>query len=666
KTGGNPFFIEELVRSLVEQGVLFRTATGWDRKPISEIEIPTGVRTVIKQRLSNLDEESLTVLSVASVTSSESKEFSFALLKAVTGMEDERLVDVMDRILKTRLIRETKMAGGRPGFTFTDTRIRDAIYDEMTVLRRSRYHLKAAQGIEEIYKNRLKDVYGVLVYHYLKGNDPAKCFDYAVKAADRASGVYAHGEAINYLKIALEALEESPDVATRSKVLEKLGEASRYAGRQDFAKHLEEAARLAVKSNEKERAAVIYRKLAFWVFDINRENVSAPTQYFEKAKALLADVGETAEVAQFDHTLARFYFIIGKLSESQELATKALALAERLNLPEVEAHSLLTLAILAPATEWEGKFRNMQRALRIGLEHNFYDVIIRAYNNLTVDSQNVEDTLKYANDALSFFEKIGYKPYIDYAKLLLAGASGSNGDIERGKLILQEFLSDPSASQNRREAVAQMGEFLSYQGRFKESEEYLLRYQAILEGSQDFQQFLRVYSDLEVLYLESGDLGKAKENLNEFMKHVQERDLSKTFTYASFIAGTLWYGEMALVRLGEMEAAKHTLREAKKLSETAPIDQVVGLVSAVEGALLLAEKKFPEAEAAYGRAVELVRKANTVFFTARMLLEYGKACMENGHPEKAKKAFDESVEIFARMKGDPYIERVRAAAIPLN
>jgi predicted ATPase/class 3 adenylate cyclase len=228
RTAGNPFFIEELVRSMVEQGVLFRTAKGWDRKPISEIEIPSGVRTVIKQRLSNLDEESLNVLSVASVTSSESKEFSFALLKAVTGMDENKLVDDMDRILKTRLIRETKMAGGRPGFAFTDTRIRDAIYDEMTLLRRGRYHVKTAQAVEEIYKDRLEDVYGVLVYHYLKGNDQAKAFEYALKAAERSSQVYAHAEAVKYVKVAMEALEDSPVKEARSRVLEGLGDASRY------------------------------------------------------------------------------------------------------------------------------------------------------------------------------------------------------------------------------------------------------------------------------------------------------------------------------------------------------------------------------------------------------------------------------------------------------
>jgi predicted ATPase len=102
------------------------------------------------------------------------------------------------------------MANRRPGFSFIDTEMRDAIYDEMTLPRRGRYHLKTAQAIEEFYKSRLEDVYGVLLYHYLRGNDQAKCLEFAIKAAERASRVYARGEAIKYLKIALEALVDSP------------------------------------------------------------------------------------------------------------------------------------------------------------------------------------------------------------------------------------------------------------------------------------------------------------------------------------------------------------------------------------------------------------------------------------------------------------------------
>ncbi len=661
KTAGNPFFIEELVRSLVEQGVLFRTAKGWDRKPISEIEIPSGVRTVIKQRLSNLDEESLRVLSVASVTSSESKEFSFALLKAVTGMEENRLVDVVDRILKTRLIRETKMASGRPGFTFMDTRIRDAIYDEMTQLRRSRFHLKTAQAVEEIYKDRIEDVYGVLVYHYLKGNDQAKCLEFALKAAERASRVYAHGEAITYLRIALEALEDSSDKITRSKVLERLGEASRYAGRQDFGKYLEEAAQIAAETRDNQRAARIYRMLAYWTFDTNRENVTAPSNYFERARALLSEEGETEETAQFNHALARFYFLTGRLAESSELANKALLLAERLGLPEVQAHAYLTLAILAPATEREAKYQNMQNALKIGLAHNFYDVVIRAYNNLQVEAQSAKESLRYANEALAYFQRVGYTPHLDWAKLLVVGGNMSLGELELAKATAKEFITYLTPSL-RREAIADLGEILLHQGQFDEAEEFLRKYLGILEGSQDFQELLRAYQDLGILFVEKGELAKGKDSLKKFMDLVHEKNLKSTVTYAPYIMCGLLYQTEALIRLGEMEGAQASSREAGEISGRERGDAVTGFAKAIEGKILLAQKRFAEAQAAYERAAESLRGGIFPFATAKTLQELGEVCMKNNDEAKASKAFQEANEMYSRMGAKVYLERMTTAA----
>lgn len=211
KTDGNSFFIEELVRSLVDQGTLFRTAQGWERKPMSQLEVPSDVRAVMKQRLTKLDQESLDVLSAASVASSGSREFSFDLLRAVTGLDKNSLRTVMERILKTRLIKEARTANGGPGFSFADAGMRDAVYDGMALPTRGRYHLKTAQAIEELYKSRPEDAYGVLVHHYRRGTDQAKSLEFAIKAAERASRLCARGEAVRYLKVALEALVDSPD-----------------------------------------------------------------------------------------------------------------------------------------------------------------------------------------------------------------------------------------------------------------------------------------------------------------------------------------------------------------------------------------------------------------------------------------------------------------------
>jgi predicted ATPase len=93
KTGGNPFFIEEVLRSFVEQGIVYKTSEGWERKEIAEIQIPSGVKMVIKQRLNHLDQDCQGVLSIASVTSCASKDFTFDLLQKVTGLDEDRLRD---------------------------------------------------------------------------------------------------------------------------------------------------------------------------------------------------------------------------------------------------------------------------------------------------------------------------------------------------------------------------------------------------------------------------------------------------------------------------------------------------------------------------------------------------------------------------------------------
>ena len=661
KTAGNPFFIEELVRSLVEQGVLFRTAKGWDRKPISEIEIPSGVRTVIKQRLSNLDEDSLNVLSVASVTSSESKEFSFALLQTVTGMDENRLVDTMERILKTRLIRETKMAGGRPGFSFTDTRIRDAIYEEMTHLRRGRYHLKTAQAVEEIYKDRLEDVYGVLVYHYLKGNDQAKCLEFALKAAERASDVYAHGEAINYLKIALEALEDSPDKATRSKVLEHLGEASRYSGRPDFVKYLEEAARLAEETNDNQRAAHIYRMLATWMFDTNRENFSVPKEYFERARSLLSGGGETEELAQLYHALARFYFLTGQLTESKELANKALVLAERLGLPEVQAHAYLTLAILFPPSERKAMIENMEKGLQIGLKHNLPEVVMRAYNNLVVDSENPKDSLKYANDMLAYFQRIGYTQYVQWAKFHVTGSYMTLGELEPAKTLAEEVLSAPNSSPDDKSgALATLGQVLLYQGKFEESEKLLLQWLAAVEGTQDFQAELGARETTGVLYVEKGELAKGKDFLKKYMAGVHEKDLASTFTYVPGIMIALDYLTEASTRLGDMKEAESFAKEAAEISERGKSDSVAGIANTIKGRMLASQNRFADAQVAYEKAVDLLRNVGWAFLLARTLCALGMMCAKNGDQAKSRKALEEAAGIYTRMGAKAYLERVAA------
>ncbi len=522
--------------------------------------------------------------------------------------------------------------------------------------------MKTAQAVEELYKDRLEDVYGVLLYHCLKGNDQARSLEYASKAAERASRVYAHGEAINYLKVALEALEDSPDKATRIKVLEELGNSNYYAGRPDYANYSEEAAKLAAEINDKQRAARIYRTLATRMFDSNRENFSIPNEHYEKARSLLSAEGETAELAQFYHALARFYFLTGRLTESPELAKKALSLAEKLGLPEVQAHAYLTLAILYPFSEKEAKFEYMQKGLQIGLQHNFPDVVGRAYNNLATDSENPKDSLKYSSDAVAYFQRIGYAPYVQWHKFNIAGSYVYMGDLEKAKSLVKEALSSSNLSPaGHREGLSVLGEALLHQGDFDESERVLQQFLAIVEGSQDFQYVLSAELYMGMLYIEKGEIPKGKALLEKFMSMVREKNLVSVYTYDAYIMCGLLFATEASIRMGDSEGAGSSVREATEIAAQTKSDRVNGLANAIKGKMLASQMKFSEAEASYERAVESLRKANWAFVLAKTLYELGVVSAKNGEGAKSRKAFEEAKDIYTRMGAKAYLERVASA-----
>jgi predicted ATPase len=101
KTEGNPFFVEEVLRSLVEEGAVYPVEKGWAVKDLSQVHVPRGIKEVLGKKLERLDEESRHVVSAAAVIG---REFSFPVLREVTGIDEDRLIDIIDKCLHARLV----------------------------------------------------------------------------------------------------------------------------------------------------------------------------------------------------------------------------------------------------------------------------------------------------------------------------------------------------------------------------------------------------------------------------------------------------------------------------------------------------------------------------------------------------------------------------------
>jgi eukaryotic-like serine/threonine-protein kinase len=238
KTGGNPLFVEEICRSLVEDRSLVRTADGWQAKPDARIEIPSTVREVIRHRVDWIGPEAEGVLAAAAVFGNE---FEFDLLQEVSGTESEKLLLLVEAMLRARLLRESEVAPGRSMYQFSDEQTRDVLYEGLSLVRRQRYHLKAGQVLERALGEKSAERASELAYHFQHGSDSKKAIDYYVQAGERARALYAQEEAVAAFGSALGLIEQavarngdrSGERQRGALVAERLGDAEHYVGRQD-------------------------------------------------------------------------------------------------------------------------------------------------------------------------------------------------------------------------------------------------------------------------------------------------------------------------------------------------------------------------------------------------------------------------------------------------
>lgn len=196
---GNPFYLEELVRSLMDAGALSQANGGWRFDPGAHVEIPSTVEKVILARVDRLDADCHSVLTAASVLG---RRFTLPLLQEVSG-GNGTLAGALAQLRRLDLIRERGQAS-QPEYFFKHALIQETVYNTLLKRRRRELHRRAAEAIESMFTDQLETHYGLLAHHYRRANDLGAALTYHRKAADAARRVYAVEEALKHLAGALE------------------------------------------------------------------------------------------------------------------------------------------------------------------------------------------------------------------------------------------------------------------------------------------------------------------------------------------------------------------------------------------------------------------------------------------------------------------------------
>jgi tetratricopeptide (TPR) repeat protein len=256
ETGGNPFFVGQVIRHLSETGAVFRRDGRWTIEATpAELEIPEGVREVIGQRLGRLPEETRETLAVAAVLGDR---FELEVLAHATGEAEIATLRALDPAIAARLV--TEAATPAPGHRFLHTLVRATLYEALPAARRLELHGRCGEAIEAIHQGRRPHLLPALAHHFARagGGQRRKALEYSTRAGERALALLANDEAAGWFGRALDVLDalgSDADETRRCDLLISLGEAQRRAGNPAHRQTLLDAAHLAERLGDAERLA---------------------------------------------------------------------------------------------------------------------------------------------------------------------------------------------------------------------------------------------------------------------------------------------------------------------------------------------------------------------------------------------------------------------------
>jgi tetratricopeptide (TPR) repeat protein len=659
ETEGNPFFLEEVLKHLVETGAMYREGGRWERKGIAEIEVPQSVKEVIGRRLEQVSDPCRQTLTLAAVIG---RRFDFDVLVRTTDGGEDQTLDALEEAMRSQLLREEKV-GNAVQYDFAHALIRETLYDGLSLRRRMTLHQKIAAAVEQTFAGRLDAVVEDLAHHYAQaphGANLEKAIHYSVEAARKSMRLFAYEEAVKHYRMATELLEETRDEERQAEVFRAMGEPLVYLGRKDEAvAAYERALRFYEERNDRSGAGGVYRLIGRALQRLR--DFSAAIPHLERALQTLDPSAQATEVVQTHLYLSRARSFVGEHEASKRHAQTALELASHLEADTLQAEAHASLGLEAHhEKDLDAAQRHYEEALRLAgraTDPDAYFTQIRTMQNLANLREERGDheggrRLRLEQYALarhqrdvegihrSALQLIFVSYYLDgdaqTARRYIREVQESGGGEPQSEVILREIDGDWEG------ALALLLEDLE---RRRETGEV----QWIFAGSAWVARLLLDLNRLEEARTSAGEAAEIAERELHALLHPLMADVLEV-----------------LARAGEHERCARLAERAEQVARAS--GNRSGLRGALFGQGILALERG-DVDRAVSRLQETLdhsqahaARASTLWALARALARRGR----KEDNELAHKSYAESVALFEKMEARRYAGLVRGemAALP--
>jgi tetratricopeptide (TPR) repeat protein/predicted Ser/Thr protein kinase len=448
ETEGNPFFIEEVIKSLIESGQIYRRDGEWQSGDIADLAVPQSIKEAIGRRLDQISAEGIEALQCAALLG---KTFDFPELKAVFEMKaepsprvEDRLLDALDEALRAQLIR----AGDGEAFAFTHDKIREVLVEELNPIRRRRLHQHTGEGLERLYQGEAIEAHVQdLAYHFVQSGDLEKGLDYALRAAQGAERLYAYDEALGYYQQAVDCAEGLSLPHQLAEISVAMGDALVmrgvvYQAVEAYERALELISSPGARASLKTKIGNAYGKVGD----------ERGRTYLTAAQDELDPATQTDELAHTLTILGRYHHYRSQHSQAIAYYERARELAEPLDNPFTLTYlySYLAgahqhLARFDKSMEWAnqclalGERKNYPLALGVGYEFLAEDLVLIGRWREALEYARLDHEI---GERISSLERVAWAEYSRSSALYGLGDLGDARDVAVAGLALAEHIGD--------------------------------------------------------------------------------------------------------------------------------------------------------------------------------------------------------------------------------
>ena len=533
RAGGNPLFLEEVVRNLVGRGVLQRDAAGWRcTGPCESVEVPPSLHGLLLSRVDGLAADERRVLQEAAVLGAE---FDGRLLQAASGAPPT-VPAALDRLGAADLIQAVDRQRSEGWYRFTHGLMREVVYQNLLLSRRTEMHERIGRALERVVGPRpehLRDL-EMLAYHWSLSPDTLRGARHMAAAGDRARALYANEDAIQHYERALGTLAAGPagGEADARGVRERLADVLALTGRRaDALAHYESVLAQGQRAGDRAGAARLQRKIGGLHWDAgDRDRAGA---CFAAGLDLLGPAGDPIERAHLFQEMGRLAFRAGDNEAAIAWAERALdqAVADgdagepdaTREAAAMRAHAYNTLGVaLARTGRVSEAVQQIERSIALAEAHDLLAAACRGYTNLGVLYSSLEprrsiETCLRGLEAAKKVGDLGFQSRL-YANLAVAycaltdrceaegiEAAQTAIDLDR-RLGLVDHLAVP---------LIVLGQIHQCHGEPREAFAMYEEALGLAEAVGEPQLLFPCYDGLATLYLDAGDQAKAELYLNK-------------------------------------------------------------------------------------------------------------------------------------------------------